>query len=158
MDPVLSERWVNSERHSGSWLLEFGLQISRFFAEHCDRPKAEGVALLCGLCTTSTITSASPFFIPLPYTTQDISTPVAKAERSRSWEDSPPMSTLVVHFFCRVLEDMRTPSQLTGWAGPVLCSQIVQGQLAWERKNLEVDVTRNFSFLVPLYHSRTLRA
>lgn len=59
-------RRVNSERHSGSWLLEFGLQISRFFAEHCDRPKAEGVALLCGLCTTSTITSASPLFIPLP--------------------------------------------------------------------------------------------
>ena len=63
---VLPERRVNNERHSGRWLLESDLQISRFFAGHCGRSRDKGVALFWGLFTTSVITSALPCFIPLP--------------------------------------------------------------------------------------------
>lgn len=107
-----------------------------------------------GLCTTSTVTSTLPLFLPLFL--------IFRTHASQ-WPMRREANTGKVLFQCPhgssspFMENWkvpRLPSQLTGWAGPVLCSYRVQRQLDRERKELEVDITRHSFSLVPLYHSR----
>lgn len=109
------------------------------------RTRAERVALVWKLCATSTITSRL-------FHTLLIIVLKTHARQQPIWTRklilrrfSPSVPT-VVHFFHGVLENTRIflihrmdrSSSLT---------LVVWGQLDWERKNLEVGITRNFSLL-----------